>query len=44
MGSITFGHLLHGIVVETTAESWTGDYLYSDWATEKGVKNSALNQ
>ena len=35
--------LLHGMVIETTCESVTGEALYSDFATGKGEKNSALN-
>jgi hypothetical protein len=35
--------LLHGVVVETDVESLTGKYLYSDFATGKGKKDSTLN-
>lgn len=44
MSNILVG-LLHGMVLETTTESWTGEYLYSDFATCYGTaeKNSALN-
>lgn len=41
--AITLSGLLYGMIVETNATSWTGDYLYSDFATGKGEKNSALN-
>ena len=37
------GGLFHGMVLETTAESWTGPYLYSDFATGNGEKDTALN-
>lgn len=36
-------NLLHGIVVKANIESFTGKYLYSDFATGKGEKDSALN-
>ena len=41
---MTFSRLLSGIVVENNANSWTGTYLYSDYAVKDGkvVKNSAL--
>lgn len=45
MANIVMG-LLNGMVVETTAESWTGEYLYSDYATLYGAaeKDSFLNK
>jgi hypothetical protein len=42
MGNVALG-LLHGMVIETSAESWTGEYLYSDFATGQGEKNTLLN-
>lgn len=44
MANILVG-LLHGMVIETTTESWTGEYLYSDFATKYGQaeKDSQLN-
>ena len=36
--------LLHGIVVETTVPSPTGNILYSDYATVNGQKDSLLNK
>lgn len=36
--------LLVGIVVETTVNSYTGNVLYSDYATGLGEKNSFLNK
>lgn len=42
MTNITLG-LLHGMVIETNVESFTGKYLYSDFATGKAEKNSTLN-
>jgi hypothetical protein len=42
MTNITLG-LLHGMVIETDVESLTGNYLYSDFATGKGEKDSTLN-
>lgn len=42
MANIGIG-LLNGMVIETTAESWTGPYLYSDFATGKAEKNNTLN-
>lgn len=35
--------LLHGMVFETDVESWTGQYLYSDFATGKAEKDTTLN-
>lgn len=35
--------LLTGIVVESTVKSYTGNFLYSDYATVRGNKNSVLN-
>lgn len=37
--------LMHGMVFETTTESLTGDYLYSDFATKYGAaeKDTTLN-
>lgn len=43
MAAIMLSGLFHGLVMETTVESWTGDFLYSDYATGKGEKNSTLN-
>lgn len=42
---MTINRLLHGIVVESNAESWTGKFLYSDFAVQDGIvrKNSLLN-
>ncbi len=37
------GGLLHGMVIETDVESFTGKYLYSDFATGRGEKDSTLN-
>jgi hypothetical protein len=46
MANLVVG-LLHGMVLETTAESWTGEYLYSDFSTSaqrKGCeKDTTLN-
>lgn len=42
MANIAFG-LLHGMVFETNVESYTGKYLYSDFATGKGEKDTTLN-
>ncbi len=35
--------LLHGMVWETNVESFTGEYLYSDFAVGKGEKDTTLN-
>jgi hypothetical protein len=43
MPNVALG-LLHGMVLETTAPSFTGEYLYSDYAFgPKGFKSSTLN-
>ncbi|KAF3361460.1 hypothetical protein PHSC3_001834 [Chlamydiales bacterium STE3] len=42
MANITLG-LLHGMVMETKVESFTGKYLYSDFATGKAEKDTTLN-
>lgn len=38
-----FIKLLHGIVLETEVKSVTGKFLYSDFATGRGEKNTMLN-
>lgn len=42
MANFTLG-LLHGMVWETDVESFTGKYLYSDFATGKAEKDCTLN-
>lgn len=42
MSNFTIG-LLHGMVWETNVESFTGKYLYSDFAIGKAKKDTALN-
>lgn len=43
MGRVVPG-LVHGMVVETDVKCYTAKYLYSDYATGKGEKDSVLNK